>query len=132
MHARRDVRIAAFPHDAPGLVLVEPEPDEGAQERAGLRAALGDRPAHDSRHRIRRARVVRFLVAEERVEIARGGEADAEHERILHGVLQFVEERGIETVLQADARRIRRAGKRRVLARRERPVGARNLHDAGS
>ena len=70
--------------------------------------------------------VVRSLVAEERIDIARGREPDAEHERILRRVLQLVQQRGIEAVLQADVRRIRRAGKRRVLARRERPVGARN------
>ena len=66
-----------------------------------------------------------LFVAEERVEIAGGREPDAEHERILHGVLQFVEQRRIETALQADARRVRGAGKRRALAGREGPVGAR-------
>ena len=89
------------------------------------------RPAHRSRDRIRRARVILLFVAEKRVEVARGGEPDAEHERILHGVLQLVEQRRIETALQADARGIRRAGKRRVLAGRERPVGARDFHHAG-
>ena len=129
--ARGDVRVAAVPHDASGLVLIETEPDKRAQERAGLRAALRDPPAHHARHRIGRARRVGFLVAQERVQIARGREPDAEHERILHGVLELVEACGIDTGLQTNAGGIRSPRKRRGLARCEGPVGARDLHHAG-
>src|SRR2546423_1040556 len=72
-----------------------------------------------------------LLVARQRSSMPDGSRprgADAKDERILHGVLQLVQQRGIEAVLQADVRRIRRPGKRRLLARRERPVRGGNLH----
>ena len=59
-------------------------------------------PANSAGHRIRRAGVVLLLVAEKRIDVARGGEPDAQHQRILRGVLQFVEQRRIEAVLHAD------------------------------
>ena len=67
---------------------------------------------------------------QERIEIARSRESDAEHQRILRGVLNLVEACRVETGLQADARRIRRSRERRRLTRREGPVGARDFHHA--
>src|SRR5688572_23373302 len=65
-------------------------------------------------------------VAEERDDVARGGESDAQHQRILRGVDQFVETAGAERVLDAEPRRIRRARPRRTLTVGERPLRTRH------
>ena len=51
-------------------------------------------------------------VPEERADVAERGEADAQHRRVLRGEHDLVEQVRIEAVLQADLRRIGRAGER--------------------
>ena len=80
----------------------------------------------DAGHWIRRARGIGLPMAEERDDIARGGQSDAQHQRILRRVDQFVETAGAERVLDADARRIRPARPRRTLTVGERPIRTRH------
>ena len=91
-----------------------------------MRAALRDRRTHDRGNRIRCARVVFLLVAEKRIDVARGREPDAEHQRILRRVLQLVQQRGVEAVLHADVRRIRSSGKG-VSHNSRRPISSGNF-----
>src|SRR4029078_12005472 len=93
--------VAAIPDDAVLLVLVESEMNVGPEKRPGLRAALGDAPANSAGDRIRRAGVVSLLVTEKRIDVARGGETDAQDQRILRGVLQFIQQRRIEAAFHA-------------------------------
>ena len=104
--------------------LVEPEMDERADEVAGLRVAHADGVIDRAGDGIRRAGAIRLRVPEERHDVARRGEADAEHQRISRRVDKIVEATGAEPVLQADARWVRSAGPRRRLAVGEGPVVA--------
>ena len=56
------------------------------------------------------AGVVLLGVAQEGVQVACGGEADAENQRIFGGEDEFVLEGRIEAAFQADLRRVGRAG----------------------
>ncbi len=85
---RGDVGVHAIPHDAAALVLVEAEQQRQLEESPRLRAAFRDRVGDASGNRIRRARRVLLFVPEERSEVARRRETDAEDERILHRVPQ--------------------------------------------
>ena len=121
---RGDAREGAVPHHAVLLVAIEPEMDESADEIARLRVADADRVIDRAGDGIRRAGGVRLRVTEERHDVARRGEADAEHQRVSRRVDKLVEAAGAETVLQADARRVGRAGPRRRIAVGEAPVAA--------
>ncbi len=128
---RGDVGVHAIPHDAAPLVLVEAEQQRQLEERARLRAAFRYRVGDAPGNRIRGARRVLFFVPEERTQVARRRETDPEHEGILHRVLKLVQQSRVETVLHANAGRVGLARKRRRRAIGKRPVGARNLHEAG-
>src|SRR5687768_607120 len=69
-------------------------------------------------------------IPEERDDVAHRGHADAEDVRIFGGVNQLVQQRRVETVLQADTRWVRRARKRHGPAIREGPVRAGYLSHA--
>ena len=77
-----------------------------------------------------RADRVGRVVAEERDDVARRGQPDREHQRILGGVDQFVQPGGIEAVLHADARRVGHPRVRGRTAVGERPSGTRHDHGA--
>jgi hypothetical protein len=66
------------------------------------------------------------LAAEERDHVAHRGVAHTEHERVLRGTHELVQQRGIEAALDAQARRVGRAGKRHRAAVGVREVGARD------
>ena len=98
---RRDPREGAVPDRAARGAFVEAEMDEGPDEVARLRVADGDHVADRAGDRIRRALRVGGGAAEERRDVARRRQADAEHQRILRGVGELVEPRRIEAALQA-------------------------------
>ena len=82
--------IGAVPYDAPRFILVETEINVTADEVARLRTAAADRPADLIRHRV----VGAFVIAQEGIQVARGGVADAQDQRILRGEHQVVFEAG--------------------------------------
>ena len=120
-----DVRQHAVEDPPPGLIAVEAALDVLAQVSPGLRDAEGQRRADArhvgaERHRVRRARAVGGLVAQEREEVTRGGEADAEHLGILGRVVEVVDEARLER---------RALGRERDRTRPlEGPLRRRNLH----
>ena len=79
---RRDPRERALPDRAPVGAFVEAEMDEGPDEVPRLRVADRDHVADRAGDRIRRALRVRGGAAEERRDVARRRQADAEHQRI--------------------------------------------------
>ena len=92
--AGRDVGIRAVPDDSARFILIEAEMDIAAQEVAGLRVAFGDGQFDLLRHGIRGSVVVLVVVAQEGVEVAGGGVADAEDERVFGGVDELIQRAG--------------------------------------
>ena len=121
---RRDMRIRPVPHHPVRLVLVEAQIQIAPDEVPRLRTAPAQRPLHLARQRIVRA----LLVLQERVQIARRRESDAQHQRVLRGEAQFVSERRVETALRADLRGVGHARKRRAAAIGKRPLRRRHRH----
>ena len=78
-------------HDLAVLGLIEAEIAEVVQHAAGLRLNLGVDARDVARERVRRAGIVGLLVAQEGVEIAHRGEADAVHRRILRRIGELVD-----------------------------------------
>jgi hypothetical protein len=64
--------------------------DEGADEIAGLRVSDADRVLDDAGHWIRRACGICLCMAEERHDVARRGQSDAQHQRIFRRVDELV------------------------------------------
>ena len=81
----------AVEHDLAVLGLIEAEIAEVVQHAPGLRRHLGVDARDVAGERVRRAGIVRFLVAQEGVEVAHGGEADAVHRRILGRIGELVD-----------------------------------------
>ena len=81
------LRVHAVEHAAAALVLVEAEVQEAAQVVAGLRVALRDGVADAAPP----SGLAALALPQERDQVARGGEADAVHRRILRDVGQLVE-----------------------------------------
>jgi len=115
----RDDRPHAVVHAAAPLVLVESEMQPAAQEIPGLGHAARDAVTHRPGDGIGRAAVVGRRRLEEGGNVAPGGEADAQHVRIGGGEHHLIQALGVEAGLEADLRRIGRAGKwiARVAAR---------------
>src|SRR5258708_39288187 len=102
--------VDAIPDNLAGFIAIEAKVDETAEEVAGLRIALGDGVANLARDGIGRAGVVLFRVAEEGVQVARGGVADAEDQGILRGDDELIERGWIEAGFGADLCRVGSAG----------------------
>src|SRR5262249_55970357 len=74
----------------------------GTGEVARLRDTPDDRPLDLPGDGIRVPEIVLRRILEEGIHVAEGGEADAEHVRILDSVDDLVQQRWIEPVLQAN------------------------------
>ena len=114
--------VGAVPYDAARFVLVETEINKRANEVARLRTAARECPPDVIRHRV----VGAFVIAQEGIQVARGGEADAQDQRILRGEHQLILECRIEAAFHANFRRVRFAREWRPGAIGECPGVARN------
>ena len=92
--SRGDSREHTVPHDAAREIFVEAEVYERLDEVPGLRVADRDHVLMIPATGFGRACAIRGGVAEERDDVARRGQADAKHERILRRVDQLVEPAG--------------------------------------
>ena len=100
--AAREVRHQAFEHHAPGFVRVEAVIEEVVQVAAGLRHAEADRTVDPAGEHIRRTRGIRALVAQERHDIARRRQSEADHLRVLGLIDELVDRAGVEAVRPRD------------------------------
>ncbi len=117
------MHVHAVEHGAPAFVLVEAEMQETAQIAPALRGAVRQCPAHAAGQRIGVAGIVLLGMAKKGNKIARGSEAEAEHNRVLRRVDQLIDVIGVEPTLQAEMRRARNTRKRLARAIGERPIG---------
>ena len=122
--------IGAVPNDPAVFVSIEAEVDETADEVSGLRVASAYNPLDGPRDGIWRAGVVPVRIAQEGVQVARCGIADAQDQRVLGGVLENVLGRRIEAVSYAELRGVGSPRKRRRRAIGKGPIGGRNAHCA--
>jgi len=79
-------RIAAVEDDAAGFILIEAKMNKAAQKVSGLRVALAYGGGDASAQRVGGAGIVLEAVAKVRIQVARGGEADAIDLRIFGGI----------------------------------------------
>ena len=107
--AAGDDRPRAIEYLTAGLVLVHAIKDECPGVVARLRDSPYGGPLNRTRERVRRTEVIHRGVLEERSHIAKRGHTDPQDIGISCGKDDLVQERGIETVLEADLRRIGRA-----------------------
>jgi hypothetical protein len=85
------VRECAVEHDAALLVPVVAELDQRAHEAAALRTAHHDGLGVRNQHRVVVADVILGRSLEKCAEVARGGKAQAQHQRVLGAIGEFVE-----------------------------------------
>ena len=117
----------AVEHDAALLVAVVAELDQRAHEAAALRAAHHDRLGVRDQHRIVVAGIVLRRGLEKRAEVARGGKAQAEHQRVLGAVGELVETADLESRRVADLGVVH-ADRAALRAGAERPFGIGDRH----
>src|SRR5688572_18221308 len=100
----RDDRMGTIPDDPAVFILVEAQQDEIFLKTSGLRAPVSNGPFDFARDRVWRAVGIGGCAAEERYDIAHRGHAHAEHQRILRGISELVDQVRVEAVPQADLR----------------------------
>ena len=121
--------MGTVPDDPAVFVLVEAQQDPILRVPAGLGDPVADHPIGLSSDRVA---VGSAGAPEERHDIAHRRHADPEHQRILGGIDELVDQVRIEAVPETDHRLVGRAGERRGGAVGERPVAAGNFHHPGA
>ena len=107
----RDDRPGAVVYLAVVLVLCEAKMDHRAKIVTGLRLTAADHPVDLTAYGIRRTRVVLCRVSKEGCNIPECSEADSKDVRVLRRKYDLIEQLRIESVLDADLSRVRRAWK---------------------